>query len=390
MNRRRSIVFLAIVLTTMALSFACGGSSAAPASSPTPAQPLATSTPVPAPTTLADGLKQTAESKYLPAMSQPLADEVRSQPWYADLTQARLDLIAAIQECERESQIRGEKQSVADALEFASEQPWYRDGLDDTEAAQLRGVFFAYAQSLKDDNAPQIGPILSKTIQYQLEDVLQLPESGEMVLLVSADDPAVGRKALNIAADALPRVEQIVGKFPYNFLYVSITDLPDIYAGLSYDQFIAIAPNSVDQATITHEITHSTLYGIFPTWFEEGFAHFIEYYLTTGLDDGVKYFSDELSQLEASSKLYVGPNAGYNFIDYVAERAQGFLFLKGFYDITGIDSVSATIRSLRTKTFSSQDLIRTLIQNSPPDKQPALRKFVCQDVRGTTHDYCAD
>ncbi|HEX5368773.1 MAG TPA: hypothetical protein VFY10_05085, partial [Dehalococcoidia bacterium] len=364
-----------------------GGSGAAPAVSAN--EVLATSTPAPTPTTAADGLKQIAESKYLTAMSRPLADEVRAQPWYADLTQTRLDLIAAIQACERQSQIRGEKQSVADALEFASEQPWYTDGLDDTEAAQLRGVFFAYAESLKDDNAPPIGPELAKTIQYQLEDVLQLPESGEMVLLVSAEDADAGRRALDIAAEALPRVEKIVGKFPYRFLFISVTDLPDIYAGLSYDEFISIAPDYVDQPTIIHEITHSTLYGIFPTWFEEGFAHFMEYYLTTGLDDGVSYFTDELKQIEASNKLYIAPNAGYDFVDYVAERAQGFLFLKGFYDITGIDAVSATIRSLRTRTFNDQDLIKALIENSPPDKQPALRLYVCQDVRGTTHDYCA-
>ncbi len=389
MNRRRSIVFVTVVLTAMALSFACGGSSAAPASSPTPSEPPATSTPAPTPTTVADGLKQIAESKYLSAMSQPLADEVRAQPWYAELTQAHLDLIAAIEQCERESQIRGEKQSVADALEFASEQPWYKDGLDDAEAAQLRGVFFAYAQSLKDDNAPQIGPILSKTIQYQLEDVLQLPESGEMILLVSADDPEVGRKALQIAADALPRVEQIVGKFPYSFLFVSVTDLGDIFAGLSNDQFISIAPNAVDDATITHEITHSTLYGIFPTWFEEGFAYFMEYYLTSDLDAGVKYFTDALSQLETSTKLYLGLETSNNLFFYLSQSGQGFLFLKGFYDITGIDSVTATIRSLRTKTFSSQDLIRTLIQNSPSDKQRPLSDFVCQDVRGLTHNYCS-
>ena len=388
MNRRRSIVSLAVVLTAMALSFACGGSSA-PKSSLTPTQPLATSTPAATPTTVADGLKQVAESKYLSGMSQPLADEVRAQPWYADLTQAHLDLIAAIADCERNSQIRGEKQSVADILEFASEQPWYQDGLDDSEAAQLRGVFFAYSQSLKDDNAPQIGPVLSKTIQYQLEDVLQLPESGEMVLLVTADDPEVGRQALNIAADALPRVEHIVGKFPYSFLFISVTDLGDILAGESNDQFISIAPDAVDQATITHEITHSTLYGIFPTWFEEGFAYFMEYYLTSDLDAGVKYFTDGLSQLETSTKLYPALQSNNDLFYYLAQSGEGFLFLKGFYDITGIDAVTATIRSLRTKTFSSQDLLRTLLENSPPDKQKALSDFYCQDVRGSTHNYCS-
>lgn len=321
-------------------------------------------------------------------MSKRLADEVRGQAWFADLTQARLDLIAAIEECEHASQIRGETKSVADILEFASEQPWYADGLNEIEATELRGVFYAYAQSLRDQNAPPIGPELSKTIQYRLEDVLNLPESGQMVLLVSAENPDVGREALSQAAAALPRVEKIVGKFPYDFLYISVTDLPEIYAGLSYDQFIAIAPNSVDAPTVIHEITHSTLYGIFPTWFEEGFAHFVEYFLTSGLDAGAKYFDDELAQIKADTKLYIGPNARYDFADYVAERAQGFLFLKGFYDITGIDAVSATIRSLRTRTFNDQDLIRTLIQNSPADKQQALRQFVCNDVRGTTHDYC--
>jgi hypothetical protein len=333
--------------------------------------------------------KQQAEASLLPGMSAPLADAVRRQAWFQELSPAGYALVEAVQKCERAAQARGERDSVVAILEYAAEQPWYGDGLDDTEAAALRGVFFAYAESLSDTWAPQIGTVLATTIEHQLVEVMELPESGELLLLVSADDPSNGRRALSLARDALPDIEQLVGRFPYAFLHITVTELPELFAGLSYDEFIALAPDSVDAPTVIHEITHSTLYGIFPLWFEEGFAHFMEYYLTDALSEGTAYFKNGLRYLGYDERLDVRPNGAYSLGDELAERAQGFLFVKGLFEINGMVTINETIRSLRTKSFSDQDLIKTLVQNSPPNLRTELRAYVCKNVRGTTHNYCS-
>jgi hypothetical protein len=70
------------------------------------------------------------------------------------------------------------------------------------------------------------------------------------------------------------------------------------------------------------------------------------------------------------------------------DRATGFLFVKGLYQLNGIDGVVDTIRSLRTKTFTDQDLLKRLIATDDPARREALEDFVCRNVIGTTRNYC--
>jgi hypothetical protein len=336
-------------------------------------------------------LRATAEARYLPGMTSALASLVKVQPWYASLTPAQLELIAAIQKCERDALSRGEEASVPSMLEFASEQGWYTDGLDDREAQALAGIFAAYARSLTDDNAPPIGAVLASTLRSGLFDVLDLAETGRMVVVVSSDDQELGREALRLTLEGLPKVEKLVGKYPYNFLHVQVTpDLPLYLAGVSYNEFIALSDIAVDPGTVIHEITHSTMYGIFPIWFEEGMAHFLEFYLTESLDEGVRLYQGQLMQMRRDFRLDLRPNRPNTTVDYLAERARGFLFLRGVYEIRGIEGFSAMIRELRTRTFGDQDLLRAIVQQGPPELGPQLTAFVCQNVTGTTRNYCTN
>jgi hypothetical protein len=365
-----------LLLALIGLPLACSGARKEAQSPPLLA------TPVP-------DYRRTAETQYLPAMSPELAALVKSQTWFNELSKPGLDLIAEIQKCEKDAQRRGETGSVRSMLAFAAEQPWYSDGLDERETMALRGVFQAYGRSLADDNAPPVGTVLSTTLRSGLFEVLDLPETGNMVLLVSAKDAALGRKALGLAVDATPKVEGILGKFPYSFLHIEVTDdLPEIYAGLSYNEFIALATDSVDARTTIHEITHSTLYGIFPTWFEEGLAHFVEHYLTDSLRAGVREYTDDLRLVRRDPRLDIR-NRGATILDELAERAQGFLLLHGIFELHGIESFSNTIRLLRTKTFNDQDLVRMLVEHSPPEKQRAMSQIICERVVGTLRNYCA-
>jgi len=322
-------------------------------------------------------------------MSPALAELIKQQPWYEELTPAGLEIIAQAQKCEKAAQPRGETKSVASLLEFATEQAWYQDGLDEREATALAGVLEAYARSLTDDYATPLGPILATTLRDALFDVVVLPESGSMVVLVSANRADQGRKALGLAVSALPGVEGVVGKYPYHFLHIRVTSrLGEDTLGLSYNEFIAVATNSIDNETVIHEITHSTLYGIFPTWFEEGFAHFLEYYLTGSLDAGVRDYMLELRWLERDTKLDIRANRGKSTIDYLAERARGFLFLKSIYDMRGIEGVTQMVRSLRTRSLTDQELMRAIVADGTAEEQQRVAAVVCKQVVGSIRNYC--
>lgn len=387
----RSLFWIVFALATTCgtLLVACGSEGASSSPPPTATTPAGgQERPTPEPTSDAAGLAVTAEGRYLAKLDETFAQKIREQPWFVEMTPEHLSLIAAILETDRAAGARGERASVAEAFAYATEQPWYIDGFDAAEAVGLRGVFQTYTVSLEDWRAPQIGPVLASTIAYELTASVELPESGTVVVLVSADDPALGRTALEMAVKWLPKVEEVTGAFPYSFLHITITELYELYAGLSYDEFISLAPDSVTEDVVIHELTHSTLYGIFPTWFEEGFAHFMEYYLTDNLAGGEAYFLDQMAELGAEPVLNVGAKPGFDFYDYIIDRATGFLFINGLYEINGIDEVVATIRSLRTKTFSDQELVRRLIESDDPQKASLLQDYVCSNVIGTTRNYC--
>ena len=379
MNRTRTA--LAVLLFTFGTIFALGCAKEAP---PRYNPPAADVNP---PTQTPETLKRLAEGQYISRMSAPLADIIRAQPWLDTMGPAHLTLLSALIDCERAAGARGEKQSVIDAFSYATEQGWYQDGMDETEAAGLRGVFQVYTESLSDQRAPAIGPVIASTIRHQLVNVIQLPASGEMVLMVSADDPALGAKVLGQASYYLPEIERISGKFPYTFLHIALTDLPEFFAGLSYDEFITISPDYTGDDTVVHELTHSTLYGIFPTWFEEGFAYFMEHYMTETLPQGVASYKGDLARARIDPVVLIGPERPFG-ANYALDSATGFLFMNAMYEANGIEAVAATIRSLRSKTFNDQDLIRTLVSTGTPEQQEIVKQVVCQHVLGSTRNYC--
>jgi hypothetical protein len=370
---------LAAILLAAGLLLGCKGS--VETTSP-PSVPTAN------PTQQARVLTDTAEAQFLPNMTADLQKLVRAQPWFTQLTQAHVDLIQQIMKCERAAKAKGETESVRTMLTVASEQGWYSDGLDEAEARGLRGAFATYTESLSNHNAPAIGPVLATTLKYGLFRAVDLKEGGEMILVVSADDPAVGQSIIDMAVDALPQIEALVGAYPYKFLHIVVTDLGDFYAGLSYDQFIAINPISVDKGTVVHELTHSTMYGKFPIWFEEGFAHFVEYYLTDNLAGGIKQFNADLKYLGTDTKLYVGAYRSEGVAGYIAEREQGFMFMNAVFEMQGIEGVTDAVRALRTHSLGDQELLRQFVQHGTPEQQAKMKAYFCKNVVGTARNYC--
>jgi hypothetical protein len=374
-----------LLVFSFALLAGCGGGSAPPAPTVPADAPLA---PTANATETARGLIDEAEAQYLTHMSVELNELVRQQTWFEALSQDHLDLVAAILRTERAAKAKGEEHSVHEMLSFASEQGWYGDGLDQGEARGLRGAFEAYEKSLTTKYAPAIGPVLATTLEFGLFRATELPEGGEMIVVVSADDPAVGNTVLDKAIEWLPKIEAQVGAYPYAFLHLMVTDLGELYAGLSYDEFIAIAPDYVDDRTIVHELTHSTMYGSFPTWFEEGFAYFMEGYMTDSSDDVLALFAEQLTLMGYDHKLYVGLYRDPSDAGWWAEQMQGFLFMTGVNQTNGIEALIGTVRQIRTKSLSDQELLRTFVSYGTPEEQKRMEAYFCENVIGTSRNYC--
>jgi hypothetical protein len=358
---------------------ACGGGGGTSAPTPPPG-------PSPTPTSVADALKVLAEGRYLPQMSETLAALVRQQAWFVELDQAHFDLIASMETTERVARSKGVGEGVPKILQLATEQAWHVDGFDANEAIALKGLFDAYTESLSDQNAPLLADLIGDALRNGLLASVPLPESGNVAVIVSAKDQALGRQTLDLAVEWMPRVEELIGKFPYTYLFITVTDeLPEFILGASYDEFIAVATTSVDPATVVHEIAHSTLYGKFPTWFEEGFAYFLDYYLTSTLEEGEAYFRDGLASLGLDTRL----DLTRSYSDYLAESAEGYIFLTGVYRIRGIEGLVEIVRSFRTKTFGDQDLFLAIIEQGSPEERDQLRQLVCEGVIGARRDYCS-
>jgi len=380
MTRPSFRALISTLLACGAFLVACGGGSDKPLTVP-PNAPLA---PTANATQTARQLMDTAESKYLANMTVELHELVRSQAWFPELTKDHLDLVAAILRTERAAKAKGEEDSILEMLSFASEQPWYSDGLDQGEARGLRGAFQAYEKSLTNKYGPTIGPVLATTLEFGLFEAIELPEGGEMIVVVSADDPEVGRTVIQKSIEWLPKIEELVGAYPYSFLHLMVTDLGEFYAGLSYDEFIAIAPEHVTDEVIVHELTHSTMYGSFPAWFEEGFAYFVGYHMTGVLEQNVQ----EAKEALGGTWLFVGAYRDTSDVGFFREQVEGMLFMNGVVEMNGIDALIGTVRQVRTKSLSDQELLRAFVSYGTTEEQRRMEEYFCENVIGTSRNYC--
>ena len=130
------------------------------------------------------------------------------------------------------------------------------------------------------------------------------------------------------------------------------------------------------------------MYGSFPIWFEEGFAHFGEFYMTETLEDGVARNREDLEFLGFDAALYVGFYRDPSFEGYLAERMQGFLFMNHVYEMNGIDALIATVREIRTKSLSDQELLRVFVGYGTSEERNRMEEHFCQNVVGTSRNYC--
>src|SRR5262249_20199381 len=154
----------------------------------------------------------------------------------------------------------------------------------------------------------------------------------DVTIIVSADAkyesmiPAV----LQSAVASLPRVEEIVGEYPYDFAHFYITDLPVGMGGGHTNGFIWISSNDFNNEIVAHELTHATLYGIFPKWFEEGVAYYVGAYSSGALQSAEALALSDIAYLKAQRKLDLNAKYEHSYlVAYFSNIRQGFLFFKG-------------------------------------------------------------
>jgi hypothetical protein len=351
----------------------------APAGEDGPPAPAA-----PDPRTVVD-LRKKAEQSLLPAMKAPLVEFIRAQEWYVDVTPAEYTMLETLRDTDKAAERFGTAALFMDTLRLSTEQWWYTDGFDDNEAKAMTAMFRAYQQSLTDRGVPNIGKLMAFSLRGNYFYVVQLPESGEVTVVLAADEKyaKLAPGALHQVVENLPKVETIVGKFPYPFVHVYITDLPEGIAGMQRNEFVWLSPTDINVEVVSHELTHATLYGLFPTWFEEGFAYFVGFYSEGTLDAKEREAVQLFASVRVPRKLDLSLKFDHSSYGYISNILQGFLFFKGLADIQGLESMGQVIRSLRSKTYTNDnELLRAIVSNSPPDKQQQVQTYLCGAVLG--------
>lgn len=271
-----------------------------------------------------------------------------------------------------------------DSLRLAAGQAWIADGLDDDEAKALTALYRAYQSSLADRHLPDIGEQLSSSIRGNYFRTVQLPESGEVTIVLAADNERLANAALSLAMENLPKVEALIGPFPYPYVYIQVTSLGDSgVLGLNRNEFVFIGENAVETNTVAHELAHAALYGIFPIWFEEGLA----YYTGAWAADEIRQQEQQALRTIAATRrprqLDLRAKFDHSDAGYFSTISQGFLFFQGLVDIQGLDGLGQVVRSLRSKTFANDnELLRQMVANSAPDKQQAVQEYLCRAVIG--------
>lgn len=367
-SRLLSVIFVAFISL---ISGACSGGGAEPPPAATAAAPRVVD------------LKKSAEARLLPGMLQPVQEWVRAQEFFNDLTQAEYDFVDTLRKTEKAFIRHGAEAGLYDTLALISAQPWAQDGITDDEAKNLKGLFLAHEVSLEEQYVPDLEKVVKSTLEGNYLRTLSLPESGEVTVMVGTDFPELGLAAFDVVLAEMAKVESLVGPFPYPFLYVWVTELPQYLAGLSVNEFIALSPDYVEAETVAHEITHATLYGIFPIWFEEGFAYFMEAYATDNIPGLAAYHRAMLGQQRKTQKLDLAARFDHARASYTAELSQGFLFFNGLYDIEGIEGLGRIVRALRSKTYTNDnELLHAIVSNSAPENQLRVQQYLCQTVIG--------
>ena len=283
------------------------------------------------------------------------------------------------------------------------DQPWFRDGLTEEEAARV-SVLSKKRDSRQD--LSNFNQIISGLIEngHTLRETVRLPSGIEVDLFLVSRSPiqpeANAIEALRIGVEAIPDFMEL--PWPYTDFVVLLE--PEIIlptgAGEHNGPFVAMQVPEEDHArfrrTLYHELGHFLFSsGVGNDWFDEGAADFLETYTLNfeGKDSIESHHGqvrayvagrctargvENLQQLREAT--FTMSQAEYRDSFYLpCSYRMGELFLLEMYRALGHDTVSAALRELHVMETTrgwgaaGDEIYEVFLSNTPPTKQEEFR-----------------
>jgi hypothetical protein len=86
--------------------------------------------------------------------------------------------------------------------------------------------------------------------------------------------------------------------------------------------------------------------------------------------------------------LFIGAYRDTSDVGFFREQVEGMLFMNGVVEMNGIDALIGTVRQVRTKSLSDQELLRAFVSYGTTEEQRRMEEYFCENVIGTSRNYC--
>jgi hypothetical protein len=200
----------------------------------------------------------------------------------------------------------------------------------------------------------------------------ELPETGEVAVVIAGGDEATARAALRLVIANMPIVETFAG--PYDSRGLLIDLRPGIVTNchsisvLDIPRVNLASQGCVSQMVVTHELTHAFVDTRSPTWFTEGIAEMLTFELT-GRRSGYQGYKGIIN---TDRRV----NSSLNSPDYISQSSLGADFLIQVYKMLGRDNASAFVRKLAHRTVTGHEILDAVREQTPPEQKAALETLI--------------
>ena len=287
------------------------------------------------------------------------------------------------------------------ALDQLTTQPWFRDGLDDAEAALVVTLPSVASEPALYEDLLQVHHTQSRTIS--------LPLAGDVNIWVFQNDPFPLDEDLLAAIEDTARVSEgfLRVPFPTSDIILLVTPEGSGIGGSHRGSHIVLSRFLGDVQKIAHETAHYYFHNnIGQTWFREGAAEFLEAYVNdqTGVQDLPERITEMSEEVEFFCNNFAHGEQGIENIRHLAylhndelfyiqpggcTYSMGEHFLLKAFETIGEQAISAALRELYLSNTSSRALrsgqagqppseeavYDTFLKHSPPDKKVEFRNL---------------
>ena len=314
-----------------------------------------------------------------------LARSVAAYPWFMDSRPKNLrnyllgslELLAA---------------SGQDVLSRVTDQAWFRDGLDEEEAALVVTLGDEYR-----DGKALFTDLLGG--RYRQSKTITLPWAGEVTIRVFQSTPSSDQEDIPTVIGEITRtIENFLGlPVPTTDIIVLVENLPKNrpfawYAGVHYGSHIKLSRRyggglELLKDTIAHELTHYYRFG--PSWFNESVADLMATYMrdrTGGRSlaergAAASEMGESLCSNDQIATIAHGVFVDRHFrIHEVSQctRALGRSFLLQVFGIMGEEGMASALRELYTPdespTVADEEAVyQVLLRHTATDRKDRFR-----------------